>query len=237
MSFILLVEQTAPETPSTAQVVFYPKSDGKLYSKDDAGTESLVSHANPITVVEGGTGVVSISSYSIITGGTTSSGPFQTFGTGVSTEILQSNGPGALPVWTVASIPATQAQMEAAISTTIFSSPGGQQFHPGHPKAWVNFNSAGTIAVSYNITSITDTATGNWGVVIGTDFSSGNYVGLITGGYYDGGTPTTLTYNMRAAPIAGTYTIRANDSQTPPGNDRDPNVPDQIHVLFLGDQA
>jgi len=43
MSFILLVEQAAPETPSANQVVFYPKSDGLLYSKDDAGTERLVS--------------------------------------------------------------------------------------------------------------------------------------------------------------------------------------------------
>ena len=39
MSFILLVEQTAPETPSANQVMLYPKSDGLMYSKDDAGTE------------------------------------------------------------------------------------------------------------------------------------------------------------------------------------------------------
>jgi len=43
MSFILLVEQIAPDTPSTNQVVFYPKSDGLLYSKNDTGAENLVS--------------------------------------------------------------------------------------------------------------------------------------------------------------------------------------------------
>jgi hypothetical protein len=43
MSFILLVEQTAPQTPSANQVVLYPKSDGVMYSKDDTGTERIVS--------------------------------------------------------------------------------------------------------------------------------------------------------------------------------------------------
>lgn len=39
MSFILLVEQVAPETPSTGQVILYPKSDGLMYTKDDGGSE------------------------------------------------------------------------------------------------------------------------------------------------------------------------------------------------------
>jgi hypothetical protein len=40
MGVLLLDEQTAPDTPSTGQVVLYPKTDGFLYSKDDAGTET-----------------------------------------------------------------------------------------------------------------------------------------------------------------------------------------------------
>ena len=42
MSFILLVEQAAPQTPSTNQVVLYAKSDGFMYTKDDAGSELQV---------------------------------------------------------------------------------------------------------------------------------------------------------------------------------------------------
>ena len=42
MSFLLLVEQVAPETPSTNQVVLYPKSDGLMYSKNDTGTELAI---------------------------------------------------------------------------------------------------------------------------------------------------------------------------------------------------
>lgn len=39
MSELLLVEQATPATPSTNQVLVYPKADGFLYFKDDAGTE------------------------------------------------------------------------------------------------------------------------------------------------------------------------------------------------------
>ena len=39
MSFILLVEQATPDTPSTNQVILYAKSDGLMYTKDDAGSE------------------------------------------------------------------------------------------------------------------------------------------------------------------------------------------------------
>ena len=116
MSFILLVEQTAPETPSANQVVLYPKSDGLLYSKDDAGTET----------------------------------------------------PTAIVV-------ATQAQLEAATTTTVYSSPGRQQFHPSAAKGWCQANTVGAAVVSYNVTSVTDTAVGDADIVWNTDFSSGNY--------------------------------------------------------------
>lgn len=38
-----LAEDAAPATPSSGQVRLYAKTDGLLYSKDDAGTETLVS--------------------------------------------------------------------------------------------------------------------------------------------------------------------------------------------------
>lgn len=36
-------EQAAPATPAAAKVVIYPKADGLMYSKDDAGVETLMS--------------------------------------------------------------------------------------------------------------------------------------------------------------------------------------------------
>lgn len=40
---ILLDEQAAPATPATGRVALYAKADGLVYSKDDAGVETLVS--------------------------------------------------------------------------------------------------------------------------------------------------------------------------------------------------
>jgi len=70
---------------------------------------------------------------------------------------------------------ASQAQMEAASSTTQFATAGNTNWHPGVAKAWVKCDDAGSISASHNITSVTDTATGRATVNIATDFSSGHY--------------------------------------------------------------
>ena len=49
---ITLTEQTAPATPSTGKVVLYPKSDGLMYQKDDAGTETQVSNPGVLAVAQ-----------------------------------------------------------------------------------------------------------------------------------------------------------------------------------------
>lgn len=72
---------------------------------------------------------------------------------------------------------ASQAEMETATSTTVYVSPGRQQFHPSSPKVWVNFNQTGTQAIgeSYNVTSITDNGVGDTTITIATDFSTATY--------------------------------------------------------------
>lgn len=70
---------------------------------------------------------------------------------------------------------ASQVEMEAASSTTVYTSPGRTQYHPGVVKGWAKFNSSGTISASHNVTSITDNGTGDFTVNWGTDFSSANY--------------------------------------------------------------
>lgn len=40
MAKVTLNEAAAPGTPATAKVAIYAKADGKVYCKDDAGTES-----------------------------------------------------------------------------------------------------------------------------------------------------------------------------------------------------
>ena len=81
-------------------------------------------------------------------------------------------------VYTVGQVFAAQSDMETGTSLTLVVNPGVQHFHPGHPKCWgKSSNAAGTptLNVSYNMTSITDTATDQLTVTIANDFSSAHY--------------------------------------------------------------
>lgn len=56
----------------------------------------------PVSVANGGTGLTSTTAYAVLVGGTTSTGPFQTPGIGSSGQVLTSQGPGTLPIWSAA---------------------------------------------------------------------------------------------------------------------------------------
>ncbi len=73
---------------------------------------------------------------------------------------------------------ATQANQETGTSLAAFVTPGRQQFHPSAAKCWALVTYSGgtpTLAVSYNITSITDSGTGDLLITIATDFSSASW--------------------------------------------------------------
>jgi len=72
---------------------------------------------------------------------------------------------------------ASQAQQEAATSTAVSVTPGRQQYHPSAAKFWVKWTTTGTtILSSYNVTSVTNTGTGNETITIANDFSSADWV-------------------------------------------------------------
>jgi hypothetical protein len=77
---------------------------------------------------------------------------------------------------------------------------------------WVKFNSAGTIAASFNVTSVTDNGAGDWTVNIATDFASADYAVVASGGYaaHGGGADEILSYNVTAQ-AAGSVQIQARD--------------------------
>lgn len=81
---------------------------------------------------------------------------------------------------------ATQADMEAAASNTVFPTALTTKNHPGVAKAWVSFDSStGTTVVSgsYNVSSVTDTATGIGQVNFTSALSAATYCAVgVTGG-------------------------------------------------------
>jgi len=123
-------------------------------------------------------------------------------------QILQSNGSSAAPTWVTpaSATAATQAQMEAASSNAVFATPLNTNFSPGVAKAWLKCDAAGAIQVSHNITSITDTATGQVTVTLNTDFSSADYIILCTA-ESSNGNPRILQSSSNTVPTAGAFLI------------------------------
>ena len=74
-------------------------------------------------------------------------------------------------------VAATQAEMEAASSTTAYVTPGRTHNHPGVAKVWVAWEQtdAHGILASYNMTSTTDGGVGDTDHLWDVDFSSANY--------------------------------------------------------------
>lgn len=63
-------------------------------------TFSSLTLTSPLTVPNGGTGTTSFVPYSVLTGGTTSTGPVQSVASvGIAGQVLASNGPGLLPTF------------------------------------------------------------------------------------------------------------------------------------------
>lgn len=153
---------------------------------------------------------------------------------GTSGQAIVTNGSTTL---SFASIPsaAAQSDQETGTSTTTYVSPGRQHHHDSAAKCWANFNSSGTIADSFNITSITDSATGRWGVTIATDFSSTGYVAVASTGVSTGTHGFPTINDGTTLFTAGTYEILnvRHDAATAV----DPDDPNMIFTVCFGDQA
>lgn len=129
---------------------------------------------------------------------------------------------------------ATQANMEAASSTTLFVSPGRAQYHPGVAKAWVKFASSSTIQASYNVSSITDNGVGDFTINFTTAFSSANYSISAMSGTNTTGGQNSRTFTTGAAPSTTAARIifgYVDSSGVLTVNDENYNS-----IVFFGDQ-
>lgn len=81
--------------------------------------------------------------------------------TDAETQALADTARGVTPS-NIASLVATQANMEAATALDRFGTPGRAHFHPGVAKVFGQWSSTGALGtISYGISSVTDTAVGD----------------------------------------------------------------------------
>ena len=127
---------------------------------------------------------------------------------------------------------AVQSEMETGTSTTLAVTPGRQHWHPGHPKVWCKANSAGAISVSYNMTSVTDNASGDITFTFATDFSSADYAAFVSV-YRSLSTTTNFApfFDTSTAVAAGAIRAQFRNAS---GSLIDPSA---WFFLALGDQA
>jgi hypothetical protein len=76
---------------------------------------------------------------------------------------------------------AVQSEMETGTDVVRAVTPGRQQYHASASKAWLSCGVTANILGSYNITSLTDTGTGDVAVTINVDFSGAStYAWLVS---------------------------------------------------------
>jgi hypothetical protein len=146
------------------------------YVKTNLGTLGTMStqNANAVTIT-GGTinGAVIGGSNAVAVTGTT------------ITATTQFSGPGTGLTGTAASLTAGTATTAttATNATNASNAASGSALASGTAKAWVSFNSSGTILKAYNVTSIGVRGTGQWTVNFTNALADGNYVMAGCAGY------------------------------------------------------
>lgn len=77
---------------------------------------------------------------------------------------------------------ATQTEMEAASSTSVYTTPGTGKYHPGVAKAWAHVTISGgapTLAAGHNFSStVTDNGAGDFTLTFTTALSSAFYAAV-----------------------------------------------------------
>ena len=93
-------------------------------------------------------------------------------------------------------------------NTSVYESDGGtsvtQNLVQGLKKVWINLNGGGTIATrdSFNVTRITDDATGRYTITISNDMSNANYSSVAGGCANE---PTANNQHARQGPAVNNF--------------------------------
>lgn len=133
---------------------------------------------------------------------------------------------------------AVQSEQETGTDNTRVVTPGRQQYHPSAAKFWVKWTGGSTtIVVSYNMTSIANTAVGDNDGTIATDFSGADWCGIVrtfdSANGWDAQECENSGLNAQAAGTFGVLCSVITDGTTAATVLTDPN---SWHVVGFGDQ-
>jgi hypothetical protein len=210
---------------------YVQKTDGTAVKIGAGNADTVTTNANltgPVTSVGNATTLAIIDAKGDLIVGTAADTTVRV-AVGANDTILTADSAQAAGVkWAAV---ATQAEMEAASSTSVSVTPGRVQYHPGVAKAVVKFNGTGTVAIlsSYNVSSITDNGVGDYTVNFTTAFSSVNYSWALACGD-ENASAFRCGVGPTAAPTASAFRFITVDGALVPT--------DFIHVsaIFFGDQ-
>lgn len=150
----------------TAGFIKSPGGAGNFTSSSTVNAASEL--ANEVPVLNGGSGRASATAYSVICGGTSSTGPHQSVsGLGTAGFVLTSNGAGALPTW--------QAASSSGVSQII----AGTGISVSTPTGNVTVTNNGVTSISAGSGISVNTSTGN--VSISSTVNPSDYV-TVSGG-------------------------------------------------------
>lgn len=129
---------------------------------------------------------------------------------------------------------ADQAALEAETDEDTYAPPDLLRHSPIAAKMWVKFDIAGTVNASYNVDSITDTGTGDWTIVITTNFSSVDYAfsATIRDNIFAGSSADMFIFGV--SQNSGDLQINVMEGSS--GNLADIATGDDMHVVAFGDQ-
>jgi len=190
------------------------------------------------SVPEGRLGVTTLTTeYGVLLAGTTATGDIQNAGAGTADQVLTSNGAGVKPSFQAADTAASQAEQETGSDTTVYASPGRQQYHLSAAKSWCRwYIVAGTPTLneSYNVASLTDTAPGNVQINYTTAFSSTGY-SIVSSAAAAGA--TLLLARAGSMPLAASCAVVTRECDNPYGiTEMTASVNNVIAVAMYGDQ-
>lgn len=86
-----------------------------------------------------------------------------------------------MATWPVTGATDWNAKMLAFLAVS-FNTDGTLKLLAALPKAWVSFNSAGTVQESYNVTSVVRNAEGQFTITWDTDFAAATYAVIASAG-------------------------------------------------------